>query len=163
MKRYVKSSTSNGSYIGGKLSDVDDYGLYEDDDTYYATLTARSETQSDYIATFANNYIIYRPDDPNWTFDLSLDSVMVFWDLTESMAIKEGVDVVAYDDHIDVIAYYGSDEEVAHLYPVSDGKVRELTKLIDNSDFDYSTTIEMEIAQYTYGGAPVEYILKSWA
>lgn len=163
MKRYIKSSTSNGSYIGGKLSDVDNYDLYDDEDAYNAAFIARSETQSDYIALFADNYIIYRPDDPNWNFDLSLDSVMVFWDLTESMAIKEGVDVVAYSDHIDVIAYYGSDEEVAHLYPVSDDKVRELAELIDNSDFDYSTTIEMEIAQYTHGGAPVEHILKSWA
>ena len=158
MKRYIKSSTNNGSYIGGKLSDI----VYDSEETYSDTLVARSETQSDYIATFADNYIIYRPDEPTWTFDLNLYSVMVFWVLTESMTIKEGVDVVAYSDHIDVIAYYGSDEEVAHLYPISDEKARELAVILDGSDFDESTTIEMEIAQYAHGGAPVEQILKSW-
>lgn len=162
MKRYIKLSTSSGTYIGGKLSELD-YNSFESEDAYYDAFWARTETQSDYISTFADYYIIYRPDESNWTFDLSFGPTTLYATLTESMSIKEGVDVIAFNDHIDVIAYYGSDEEVAHLYPISEDKANELSDILDNSDFDYSTTIEMEIAQYTHGGASIEHVLKSWA
>lgn len=157
MKKYINATTSNGKYIGGKLYDLpDDY--WEDEDAHID----RFELQNNCIEDFADYYIIYRPELESYSFSLLGVDDYLYADLTESMAIKEGVDVVSYPDHIEVIAYYGTHEEIAYLYPVSAAKAKELIALIDNSDFSESMTIENEIAQYAWNGARVEDILKSW-
>ena len=86
----------------------------------------------------------------------------VSWDIVDRMAIKEGIDVIAYPDYIDVIGYYGRNQEVAHLYPISDDKAAELVDLVDNSDFDETTTLESYITEYAWNGASVEGVIKSW-
>lgn len=157
MKKYIKSSSGDKNYIGGKLYDLPD-NYWEDDDLHIT----RSEEQAEYVNKFANYYIIYRPKYSYDTFGLWVSEPTLLYDLTESMAIKDGVDVIAYPDYIEVVAYNGSFRETAYLYPISEEKAAELTSLIDNSDFSESTVIENEIAQYAYGGATIEDVLNSW-
>ena len=153
MKIY-SNKYSKGQYIGGKLFDMPDE-YWED----YEAQEARAEEQNDYIYDYSDNYIIYWNNGEEISFTSDLD---ISWDITDKMAIKDGIDVVAYDDHIDVIGYYNGREDVAHLYPVSDDKANELIEAIDNSDFDKATTIDSVISQYAWGGASDIDIIKSW-
>ena len=151
----ASSNSPKGQYIGGKLYDLpEDY--WENDQAQ----EARAEEMNKYIYDFADNYIIYwgNGDEISFTTDLDLS-----WDVIERMAIKDGVDVVAYPDHIDVIGYYSGREDVAHLYPVSDAKAQELVDIIDNSELDETTTLQAEIAQYAWNGASEIDIIKSWS
>lgn len=157
MKKYIKANSENGKYIGGKLYDLPD-NYWEDDDLH----VTRSEEQAEYVNKFANYYIIYRPNYSDDAFGLWESEPTLLYDLAESMAIKDGIDVIAYPDHIEVVAYYGSFRETAYLYPISEERADELTSLIDNSDFSESTVIENEIAQQTWNGASVQDILKVW-
>lgn len=152
-RRKITAATDKGTYIGGKLFDLPD-SFWEDDDAQIS----RTEEQDKYIHDFAKNYIIYWG---NGKIDFTAD-LDVFYDIADRMAIKEGVNVVAYDDHIDVIGYYGYHQDVAHLYPISDSMADELIDAIDNSDFDETTTIENLISQYAWSGASAEDIIKSW-
>lgn len=125
----------------------------------YEAQETRAEEQNDYIYDYSDNYIIYWNNGEEISFTSDLD---ISWDITNKMAIKDGIDVVAYDDHIDVIGYYNGREDVAHLYPVSDDMANELIEAIDNSDFDETTTIDSIISQYAWGGASDIEIIKSW-
>lgn len=153
MKIY-SNKYSKGQYIGGKLFDMPDE-YWED----YEAQETRAEEQNDYIYDYSDNYIIYWNNGEEISFTSDLD---ISWDITNKMAIKDGIDVVAYDDHIDVIGYYNGREDVAHLYPVSDDMANELIEAIDNSDFDETTTIDSIISQYAWGGASDIEIIKSW-
>lgn len=153
MKIY-SNKYSKGQYIGGKLFDMPDE-YWED----YEAQEARAEEQNDYIYDYSDNYIIYWNNGDAISFTSDLD---ISWDITDKMAIKDGIDVIAYDDHIDVIGYYNGREDVAHLYPISDDKANELIEAIDNSDFDEATTIDSVISQYAWGGASDIDIIKSW-
>jgi len=158
MKKYIKSSeSSSGRYIGGKLYDLpEEYWDNED------AQIDRYELMDKYVVDFANNYIVYQPDSYS-QFSLWRDSNGLLAEVTDRMAIKDGIDLKSYPDHIEIVAYYNSRVDIAYLYPISNEKADELADIIDNSDFDESDTIESEIAQYAWGGASVEYILKSWA
>lgn len=153
MKIY-SNKYSKGQYIGGKLFDMPDE-YWED----YEAQETRAEGQNDYIYDYSDNYIIYWNNGEEVSFTSDLD---ISWDITDKMAIKDGIDVIAYDDHIDVIGYYNGREDVAHLYPISDDMADELIETIDNSDFDDTTTIGLIIAQYAWGGASDIDIIKSW-
>lgn len=153
-RRKITASIDNGTYIGGKLFDMPE-SFWEDEEAQIE----RTEEQDKYINNFAKNYVIYWNNGDTIEFTTDLD---VFYDITDRMAIKEGVDVVAYTDHIDVIGYYGRREDIAHLYPISDGKATELIDAIDNSDFDETTTLDGLISQYAWNGASDIEIIKSW-
>lgn len=153
-RRKITASTDKGTYIGGRLFDMPD-SFWEDEDAQIA----RTEEQDKYIHDFAKNYIIYWNKGESIMFTNDLDT---FYDIADRMAIKEGVDVVAYNDHIDMIGYYGRREDIAHLYPISDNKANELIDAIDNSDFDETTAIDGLISQYAWNGASDIDIIKSW-
>ena len=154
MRRKITAATNSGTYIGGRLFDLPE-SYYED----YDAQEARAEEQNKYIYNFAKNYIIYWNNGKRIEFTTDLD---ISWDIIEAMAIKEGIDVVAYPDHIDVLGYYGRHVDTASLYPVSDAMVDELIDAIDNSDFDETTTIDGLISQYAWNGASAEDVIKSW-
>lgn len=170
MKRYIKRGvaasrtskrktilcSSNGKYIGGKLFDLPESYWDDEDDT---ARIERAEEIDSYINNFSDNYIIYWNNGDSISVNTDLN---VSWDIIERMAIKEGIDVIAYPDHIDVIGYYGRNQDVAHLYPISDDKAAELVDLVDNSDFDETTTLESYISEYAWNGASAEDVIKSW-
>lgn len=170
MKRYIKRGvaashtpkrktilcSSNGRYIGGKLFDLPESYWDDEDDT---ARIERTEEQDSYIHNFSDNYIVYWDNGDSISVNTDLN---ISWDIIERMAIKEGIDVIAYPDHIDVIGYYGRNQDVAHLYPISDDKAAELVDLVDNSDFDETTTLESYISEYAWNGASDIDIIKSW-
>lgn len=159
MKKYIKSSTD---YIGGKLYDVvDKYGYFDDSDEAGDVHTKRAEAMDQCILDFADWYIFTNPKYDR--FELVRIDDYAISDLWESMAIKDGVDLIAYPDHLEAVGYYNGHEDIVCLYPVSEAKAEELTELIENGDFDESTIIENEIAQYAWNGAGPEMILLSWA
>lgn len=162
MKRYIRASAgSSGKYIGGKLYDVvDKYGYFDDSDEAEAVHTKRAEDMEQYILDFADWYIFTNPKYDN--FELIQIDDYAIRDLWESLAIKEGVDLIAYPDHLDVVGYYGMNEDIVKLYPIDDNKAIELSKIIEDAGFSESTVIENEIAQETWGGASAEDVLKSW-
>lgn len=158
MKKYIKSSID---YIGGKLYDVvDKYGYFDDSDEAEDVHTKRAEAMDQYILDFADWYIFTNPKYDN--FELIQIDDYAIRDLWEGLAIKDGVDLIAYPDHLEAVGYYNGYKDIVCLYPVSDTKAGELTELIENGDFDESTIIENEIAQETWNGASAEDVLKSW-
>lgn len=158
MKKYIKANSEDKKYIGGKLYDLPD-SYWEDDEQ----MEARAEEQDAYVYDFNpdGHYIIYRPDSARFKFTLYGDS-NILYEVTDSMRIKDGVDVVAYNDHIDVIGYYSGAEDIVKLYPIREDIADKLGQLIDNADFSESTVIENEIAQVAWGGTSVEDVLCSW-
>jgi hypothetical protein len=160
MKRYITSSTNDSKYIGGRLYDLPD-SYWDDEDGEFRT--NRYEEQEQYIHNFADFYIIYRPDNDYAKFAFVGNDITILYYLTESMAIKDGIDVYATSDCIEVIAYYGSYKEVAYLYPISTEKAGELADILENAYFNESTILETEIAQYCWNGASVADVLRSWA
>lgn len=158
MKRYIKSSNAtSGKYIGGRLYDLpDSYWDDEDDDLR----TGRYEEQAEYIQDFASWYIVH------WLqadqFALYQSDVSLLSDLTDMMAIKDGIDVIAYPEYIKIVGYYNMSTDAVCLYPISQAKASELIDLIDNGDFSESMIIENEIAQFSWDGASAEDVLKSW-
>jgi len=160
---YCNSSNSGEKYIGGKLYDFyDEISEYEDLDLYNEKEEERARIIDDYILNFSEYYILYRPDNSYYTFELAyaLDLVSDMWD---SMDIKDGVNLINHGNYLEAIGYYNSHEDKIYLYPVSDEKATELSNLIDNADFGESYVIENEIAQYTWNGASVEDVLLSWS
>ena len=161
MKRYVKSSNDSVKYIGDKLYDVvDKYGYFDDSDEAEAVHTKRAEDMDQYILDFADWYIFTNPKYDNFEL-IQIDDYAIS-NLWDGLAIKDGVDLSAYPDHLEAVGYYNGDKDIVCLYPVSDTRAGELTELIENGDFDESTIIENEIAQETWNGASVEDVLKSW-
>ena len=164
MKINLNESMSNtGEYIGGKLFDfVEQYGYPDDTDESEEAWIKRAETMDNYIVDFSSNYIVYKPDSYN-KFELwSSDIDYYTHEMWEGLAIKEGVDLIAFPLYLEAIGYYGRGEDVVYLYPISNEKADELSEIIDNADFDESDVIENEIAQYTYNGASIEDVLISW-
>lgn len=165
MIRVLRESSEQGEYIGGKFSDIveqADFNTEEGEDAYYELIEERTETIDDYIQNFASNYIVYRPDSAHRKFELwSGDMYLDIRDMWESMAIKEGVDLIAYPKYLKAIGYYGTYEDEVYLYPISNERAAELEDIIDNADF--GDPIENEIAQYAYNGASIEDVLLSWA
>lgn len=49
------------------------------------------------------------------------------------------------------------------IYPISDAKAQELVDIIDNSEYDETTTLQIEISQYAWNGASEIDIIKSWS
>ena len=162
MKRYIGASAGvSGKYIGGKLYDVvDKYGYFDDSDEAEAVHSKRAEDMDQYILDFADWYIFTNPKYDNFEL-IQIDDYAIS-NMWEGLAIKDGVDLIAYPDHLEAVGYYNGDEDIVCLYPVSDTKAGELTELIENGDFDESTIIDNEIAQYTWNGASAEDVLKSW-
>lgn len=159
MKRYIRASAgSSGKYIGGKLYELPD--SFWDDDELSVT---RNETLNAYVNNYKQGgyFIIYRPDSKNYKFEL-LGGPDILYDITEGMRIKDGIDLVDYKDHLDVIGYYSGSEDIIKLYPVNINKAIELSKIIENADFNESTVIDGEIAQYAWGGASAEDVLRTW-
>lgn len=156
--------SNTGEYIGGKLSDfVEQYGYPDDTDESEEAWVKRSQIIDNYIVDFSSNYIVYKSDSYN-KFELwSSDIYGYVMDMWEGMAIKEGVDLIAYPNYLKAVGYYGRSEDVVYLYPISEEKADELSEIIDNADFAESDVIENEIAQYTYNGASVEDVLQSWS
>ena len=163
MKINLNESISNiGEYIGGKLSDISeqaDFETEEGEDAYFELIEERAETINDYILDFSSYYIRYSPDNSYSKFELCTNDYAV--EVWEILAIKEGVDLIAYPNYLKAVGYYGRREDVVYLYPISEEKADELSEIIDNADFGESDVIETEIAQYTYNGASVEDVLKS--
>lgn len=156
MKRYIKSAADTKEYIGGKLYDLPN-NYWED----YNQIEDRYLTQENAVQQFSKYYIIYQPDSKDYKFSLSYESPSLLAEITNTMRIKDGIDLIKYPDHLEIIGYYSGDEDVVKLYPISAQIYEDLLDKVDNSDFDESTTIENELAQYTWGGASVEQILKS--
>lgn len=161
MKRYIKANDDSKEYIGGRLADMD-YDAYRTDDAYYDALDFRFDTQSRYISEFASDYIVYFPDRSVGQFDCYLSVPNLLFDVTEGMAVKDGIDVIAQTDHIEVVAYDGNGEEIVKLYPISGDIAYEIESAMEHSDFDVSTVIEGKIAQHAWSGASIEDVLKSW-
>lgn len=158
MKKYIKSSSGDKNYIGGRLYDLPD--SYWDDEDAHAD---RFETQNAYINNFDHGgyNILYRPDSTYHRFEL-FGGPDILADISDGMRIKDGIDVIAYKDHIDLVGYYSGSRDVVKIYPIDVNKAIELQELFETADFDESTIIENEIAQYTYGGATIEDVLNSW-
>lgn len=165
MIRVLRESFEQGEYIGGELSDIyeqADFNTEEGEDAYYELIEERTETIDDYIQNFASNYIVYKPDSVHHKFELwSGDMYLDIRDMWESMAIKEGVDLIAYPKYLKAVGYYGTYEDEVYLYPISNERAAELEDILDNADF--GDPIENEIAQYAYNGASIEDVLLSWA
>lgn len=157
MKRYIKSATDTKEYIGGKLYDLTD-SYWEDDDQ----AADRYLTQENAVQSFSKYYIIYRPDSDEYRFSLSYESPSLLAEITDAMRIKDGIDLIKYPDHLEIIGYYSGSEDVVELYPISMQLYSDLCGKVANSDFDESTTIENELAQYAWGGASVEQILQTF-
>ena len=141
------------TYIGGELNQLPE-SYWEDENNEQEQ---RYLEQQSFINKRRPNYIVYYPESNFFMFsdgDLS--------EIAERMAIKEGIDVIEYSDNIHVVAYYGASRETAYMFPLSDEKISEIKEILSKSDFDESTTIEMEIAQHAYTGASVKDILCSW-
>lgn len=158
MKRYIKSSNAtSGKYIGGRLYDLPDSYWDDEDDDLRAE---RYEEQAKYIQDFASWYIVHwlRTDQ----FALYQSDANLLSDLTEMMAIKDGIDVIAYPEYIKIAGYYNMHTDAVCLYPISQAKASELIDLIDNTDFDETAVIDGEIAQSAWDGSSVEDVLKSW-
>ena len=165
MKKYIKSSKSDsGKYIGGKLEDiVDKYGYPGDSDETEQIWENRYEAQDRCVNKLTTGYlIIYRPGSDSYKFQLSDNYEGLLNEISQTMAIKEGIDVVDLGNAVKLIGYYGLHEDTIYLYPININKSIELGNLIDTGDFDESTIIENEIAQETWNGASVEDVLKSW-
>ena len=161
MKRYVRSSNDSVKYIGDKLYDVvDKYGYFDDSGEAEAVHSKRAEDMDQYILDFADWYIFTNPKYDN--FELVQIDYYAIRDLWEGLAIKDGVDLIAYPDHLEVVGYYNGSEDIVKLYPISANKAIELSKIIEDADFSESIVIDNEIAQYTWNGASAEDVLKSW-
>ena len=161
MKRYIRASAgSSGKYIGGKLYDLPDSFWGEEGEEIRVT---RAETQNAYVNNYKQGgyFIIYRPDSENYKFEL-LGGSDILYDITDGMRIKDGIDLIDYKDHLEIIGYYSGSEDIVKLYPVDVNKAIELSEIIENADFNESTVIDGEIAQETWGGASAEDVLKSW-
>ena len=159
MKRYIRASAgSSGKYIGGKLYDLPD-SFWDDDESS----VNRNETLNAYVNNYKQGgyFIIYRPDSENYKFEL-LGGSDILYDITDGMRIKDGIDLIDYKDHLEIIGYYSGSEDIVKLYPVDVNKAIELSEIIENADFNESTVIDGEIAQETWGGASAEDVLKSW-
>ena len=161
MKRYIRASAgASGKYIGGKLYELPDSFWDEEGEEDRVN---RNETQNAYVNNYKQGgfFIIYRPDSENYKFTL-LGGLDILYDITEGMRIKDGIDLIDYKDHLDIIGYYNGDEDIVKLYPIGIDKVIELSKIIEDADFSESTVIENEIAQETWNGVSAEDVLKSW-
>lgn len=158
MKRYIKSSSSAPNYVGGRLYDLPD-SFWDDDESS----VTRNETLNAYVNNYKQGgyFIIYRPDSENYKFEL-LGGLDILYDITDGMRIKDGIDLIDYKDHLDVIGYYSGAEDIVKLYPVDINKAIELSKIIENADFNESVVIDGEIAQEAWDGSSVEDVLKSW-
>ena len=157
MRNYVRANSNNSNYVGGKLYDLPDDFWFDEE-----SMVDRSEEQAEYVKDFADYYVIYRPRYSDDAFELWGSSSTLLYDLTEVMSIKDGIDVIAFPDHIEVVAYDGSFDETVYLYPISNERASDLVAIIDDADFGESTVLEKEIAQSAWSGASIEDILKSW-
>ena len=109
-RRKITASIDNGTYIGGKLFDMPE-SFWEDEEARIE----RTEEQDKYINNFAKNYVIYWNNGDTIEFTTDLD---VFYDITDRMAIKEGVDVVAYKDHVSELVNISEEERTAFINDV---------------------------------------------
>ena len=162
MKRYIRASAGvSGNYIGGKLYDiVDKYGYFDDSDEAEAVHTKRAEDMDQYILNFADWYIFTNPKYDNFAL-VHIDDYAIR-DLWDCLAIKDGVDLIAYPDHLEAVGYYSGNEDIVKLYPINANKASELSKIINDADFSESIVIDNEIAQEAWNGASAEDVLKSW-
>lgn len=106
MRNYVRANSNNSNYVGGKLYDLPDDFWFDEE-----SMVDRSEEQAEYVKDFADYYVIYRPRYSDDAFELWGSSSTLLYDLTEVMSIKDGIDVIAFPDHIEVVAYDGSFDE----------------------------------------------------
>ena len=161
MKRYIKSSnTTPSKYIGGKLYDLPDSYWDDIDDDLRAE---RYEAQDKFVENFADNYIAYRPSSSDNKYLFYRNYPGLLYDISDGMAIKDGMDVVDQGNFIVLIGYYNNHQDIVCLYPVNSKKADELAEIIDNSDFDESDTIDAEISQYAWQGQGIQDVLQSWA
>ena len=166
MKKYIKSFNDKScNYIGGKLTDiVSKYGYYDDSEESEQIWNDRYTAQNKCISDFTTGYyIVYRPDSNSHLFELTNNYPGLLADISDGMAIKEGIDVCNQGSDIMIIGYYGSYRDTVYLYPINTNKATELGELIDNADFSESVVIDNEIAQESWAGASIEDVLKSWA
>lgn len=156
-------SNESGKYIGGKLYDLTkqaDFVTVDGVEAFTELIDERSVVQDNYIATFSKYYICCRPDEGYqlWTGDIYSD----IHDMWDSMAIKDGADLIAYPNYLKAVGYYNMRDDVVYLYPITKEKATELRDIIDDADFDESDVIENEIAQYAWNGASAQDVLLSW-
>lgn len=154
--------SNESEYIGGKLYDfIDQYGYPDESEESEELWLNRVETMDNYIKDKSDCYICYRPDYgvyQLWDGDIYSD----IYDMWDSMAIKDGADLIAYPNYLKAVGYYNMREDVVYLYPITKEKATELRDIIDDADFDESDVIENEIAQYTWNGASAQDVLLSW-
>lgn len=167
MRKYIKANQGNGKYIGMELYKFyDKLESYENDENYdeieQEMLEDRAEEQDNYIIDFSEYYIVYKNNHNEDVFSLfESDDYDKLQYIIETMAIKDGIDVVAYTDHIEIIAYYSGNIEKAYLYPISHKTFSKFEKIVYNSDFDESSVLSGIISQYAWGGASILQILSS--
>lgn len=151
-------------YVGGKiLESFDDDGGLE-----------RSGEIFNCIYSFSSNYLVCHTSISSGHGRFELWTPVKFGDiqdLFESMAIKEGVDLIDHQTYLEVVAYYGNHKDVAYLYPISQKKIDEISQLVNDieSDEDYygyalDDAIDILVdADSKILGTPDEHIiLQSW-
>lgn len=129
--------------------DIMDVLEIENEEKAGAVLTARAELMDQIIEKSSNYYIAHFPK-RDLESRFSLIQAYDYYNLVDSMAIKEGCNFYRARRGFEIVAYYGPYEESLFLYPISDDNARQLSDIIDSADFCESVVIDAEIAQYCY-------------
>lgn len=147
-------------YIGGRLYDFGDE-LPE----------GRTAEIYDYIANYSKNILVCYTDRPvgHGRYELWVNPEFSdINDLFDSLAIKEGADLIDHQTFLEVIAYYGGHREYVYLYPISDNKLTEIFDMVDASDddtdfeFDNVITSLIDANRETLGNVDEHSILQGW-
>lgn len=141
MIRYVNASKDSSYYIGGDLYEINFDNLNLND-----ILEQRAEEIYEFLEHCSDYYVCYRPDNEYGQY--SILSNRDIDDLFDSMAIKDGVNVIYIDKHIEVIAYYNGRSEIAYLYPILPNKARMVQDYLDEHEFDDLAQIDKFIKEF---------------
>lgn len=146
-------------YIGGRLDD------YRED-----VPEERATEIYDYIANYSKNILVCYTDRAlgHNRYELWVNPEFSdINDLFDSLAIKEGTDLIDHQTFLEVIAYYGGHRECVYLYPISDNKLTEIFDIVDASDdmdfeFDNAITSLIDADRETLGNVDEHSILQGW-
>ena len=94
-----------------------------------------------------SNSFVYQFSDNG---EVGLCSIRDIDGLTERLAIKDGVNCYKNTFGIVIVAYYGRTTDKLYLVPVSSELATYLAKIVDESDFDESTTLDGILSEYSY-------------
>lgn len=141
MVKYIKSS-SDRYYIGGDLYDID----WESEDLD-KILEARAEEIEEFIIHCADYYVAYWPKNRHRQYYI-VKNTDVDDDVIEAMAIKDGINVMYTNKHLEITAYDSGYEETVYLYPVLTHNAEKALELIDDTDFSQEEQIDKFIKKF---------------